>query len=263
MALFGGSAVSDTLPLACPVCKHNDQIQKVTAIVTAHPSSPLGKLLAEPEEHNIPAPEQPKKPAPPVLPTSTSPTYSKPSPRFGCFTILLIIGGISALCLSWTTFGLLLNIIGGYDQTSITDIVDNWPVFSGWIVLTAGSIILGVALQRRAVAKAETLNRAANAAEDAATAEKNEHSRRNYEADVETWQKTEMARYQTEMARYQTEWQQWRDDVNKANALWRLQMENWDIAYYCHRNDVVFLNRENSKAAVPPSQMMLLLSEML
>ncbi len=40
-------------------------------------------------------------------------------------------------------------------------------------------------------------------------------------------------------------------------------MENWDIAYYCHRNDVVFLNRENSKAAVPPSQMMLLLSEML
>ena len=258
---LGDTAVSDIIPLVCPVCKLNDQIQKVTAIVTAQPDSNLGKLLAMPDKHDIPAPVPPQKSVPPILPTTISPTYSKPSPRFGCFTILFIVGGMSGLYLLCGIPSIFMQIIGSYGQAAITDTQNNWTVF-GALILTVGSIFLGVALQRRAVAKAETLNRAANAAEDARAAEQNERGRREYEAEVERWQKTDMERYQTEMERYQAEWLQWRTDFDKASASHKKIMDNWDIAYYCHRDDRVFLPNSSASEVVPPHLMIVLLSGM-
>jgi hypothetical protein len=197
----------------CPLCKRNDQVEKVSAILHKQTSQsdgfiPQQKIYTDSQGHaysrtvNVPvqtiqASDLARKLAPPPPPTKPA---SRPIVILLLFAIILAVAGVCGFMLAITGFTSFYS----YDQTG---------AISSSIIMTLIMTLVCGFVPFLASAGMFVLW----------------HSLRKKEQD----------RIRQEQSA-----------INDANLKWQQARSRWEILYYCGRDDIVFIPGEKTSATV-------------
>ncbi len=217
--------MSQTSPIVCPRCRLNDQIQKVRAIVSAGTSTFHSSGIRPSAQASTDLSKRLAAPEKRNLPKPSSPAlqyFSEPAPETGCAYVVMLLAGVS--------------FVIGVVPVSIYDLVQQIGWFSYLISLGGAVVLFGIPF---AVAWLWWANIMAKYA-----ARENLFRARHAESN-----KQMEASHEQALAR-------WQAATTEETRRYDAALSRWNVAYYCHRDDCVFLGSH----FVPPERMSELLA---